>query len=272
MWGIFAVDLADKSATPAVILTSSEQDAAPHISPSGDHIIFQSWRSGSREIWAAQIDGSNPVQLTDNPGQSAGDPNWSPDGKFIAFDARLDSFAHIYVIMPAGASPGPSPAAATTMSRQAGRRMGQYLYFGSNRSGSWQIWRVPADGSHAPQQITTNGGMFAMESDDGQRIYYTKYTSAGLWQQSVAGGRERKVFDGPPAGYPDYWTLSGDGVYALSIVGQQFALSRIDPQTGQARVLDTAEVFADRRAFDLSGWEKDGLFRIDQRFKPPDAR
>ena len=72
MWGIFAVDLADKSATPAVILTSSEQDAAPHISPSGDHIIFQSWRSGSREIWAAQIDGSNPVQLTDNPGTIRG--------------------------------------------------------------------------------------------------------------------------------------------------------------------------------------------------------
>ena len=44
------------------------------------------------------------------------------------------------------------------------------------------------------------------------------------------GGRERKVFDGPPAGYPDHRTLSGDGVYALSIIGQQFALSRIDPR------------------------------------------
>ena len=238
MWGIFAVDLADKSATPAVILTSSEQDAAPHISPSGDHIIFQSWRSGSREIWAAQIDGSNPVQLTDNPGQSAGDPNWSPDGKFIALDARLDSFAHIYVINASGGKPRAITSGSYNDVAPSWSADGQYLYFGSNRSGSWQIWRVQVDGSHAPQQITTNGGMFAMVSGDGQRIYYTKYTSAGLWQQPVAGGRERKVFDGPPAGYPDYWTLSRDGVYALSIVGQQFALSRIDPQTGQARVLD----------------------------------
>jgi Tol biopolymer transport system component/DNA-binding winged helix-turn-helix (wHTH) protein len=238
MWGIFAVDLAYKSATPAVILTSSEQDAAPHISPSGDHIIFQSWRSGSREIWAAQIDGSNPVQLTDNPGQSAGDPSWSPDGKFIALDARLDSFAHIYVINASGGKPRAITSGSYNDVAPSWSADGQYLYFGSNRSGSWQIWRVQVDGSHAPQQITTNGGMFAMVSGDGQRIYYTKYTSAGLWQQPVAGGRERKVFDGPPAGYPDYWTLSRDGVYALSIVGQQFALSRIDPQTGQARVLD----------------------------------
>jgi Tol biopolymer transport system component/DNA-binding winged helix-turn-helix (wHTH) protein len=238
MWGIFAVDLAYKSATPAVILTSSEQDAAPHISPAGDHIIFQSWRSGSREIWAAQIDGSNPVQLTDNPGQSAGDPSWSPDGKFIALDARLDSFAHIYVINASGGKPRAITSGSYNDVAPSWSADGQYLYFGSNRSGSWQIWRVQVDGSHAPQQITTNGGMFAMVSGDGQRIYYTKYTSAGLWQQPVAGGRERKVFDGPPAGYPDYWTLSRDGVYALSIVGQQFALSRIDPQTGQARVLD----------------------------------
>jgi Tol biopolymer transport system component/DNA-binding winged helix-turn-helix (wHTH) protein len=238
MWGIFAVDLADKSATPAVILTSSEQDAAPHISPSGDNIIFQSWRSGSREIWAAQIDGSNPVQLTDNPGQSAGDPGWSPDGKFIAFDARLDSFAHIYVINASGGKPRAITGGNYNDVAPSWSADGQYLYFGSNRSGSWQVWGMPVDGSHAPQQITSNGGMFAMVSGDGQRIYYTKYSSAGLWQQPIAGGRERKIFDGPPGGYPDYWTLSRDGIYALSIVGQQFALTRIDPQTGQERVLD----------------------------------
>ncbi len=243
MWGIFAVDLTDKSAAPAVILTSSEQDAGPHISPSGDHIIFQSWRSGSREIWVAQIDGSNPVQLTDNPGQSAGDPSWSPNGKFIAFDARLDSFAHIYVIDANGDKPRAVTSGSYNDVAPSWSADGQYLYFGSNRSGSWQICRVPVadwhDGLHAPQQITTNGGMYAMVSSDGQLVYYTKYTSPGLWQQPVARGRERKIFDGPPLGYSDYWTLSKDDVYALSIVGQQFALSRIDPQTGRARVLDT---------------------------------
>ena len=239
MWGIFAITLADKSAPPAVILTSSEQDAGPHISPAGDRILFQSWRSGSREIWTARIDGSNPVQLTDNPGQSAGDPSWSPDGKLVAFDARPDSFAHIYVVDAGGGTPRAITSGNYNDLAPNWSPDGQFLYFGSNRSGSWQIWRMRVDGSHTPQQITSNGGMVAMVSGDGQRIYYTKYTISGLWQQPVTGGRERKLFEGPPAGYPDYWTISGDDIYALSIAGQQFALNHIDPVTGQARVLDT---------------------------------
>jgi Tol biopolymer transport system component len=239
MWGIFAVNLAEKPAAPALILTSSEQDAAPHISPSGHRIIFQSWRSGSREIWAAQMDGSNPVQLTDNPGQSAGDPSWSPDGNFIAFDARLDSFAHIYVIGSAGGKPRAITSGSCNDVAPTWSPDGRYLYFGSNRSGSWQIWRAPVDGSYVPQEITSNGGMVAIVSSDGQRIYYSKYMSSGLWQQPVTGGHERKLFAGLPVDYPEYWTLSNDGIYALSIVNQQFALSHIDPQTGHAHVLDT---------------------------------
>lgn len=238
MWGIFAVNLTDRSAMPTIILTSSEQDAAPRISPSGDHIIFQSWRSGSREIWASQIDGSNPVQLTNNPGQSAGNPSWSPDGKFIAYDARLDSFSHIYMIEANGGTPKTISSGSYNDVAPSWSADGKFLYFGSNRSGSWQIWKVPADGSRAPQQVTSNGGMVAMESSDGQHIYYTKYASPGLWQQSATGGRERKLFDGPPADYPDYWTLSRNDIYALAFVGQQFVLSRIDPLTGETRLLD----------------------------------
>jgi Tol biopolymer transport system component/DNA-binding winged helix-turn-helix (wHTH) protein len=239
MWGIFVVDLAEKTATPNAILTSSEQDAAPHISPSGDHIIFQSWRSGSREIWIAQTDGSDPIQLTNNPGESAGNPSWSPDGRFIAFDARENSFAHIYVVDTNHGKPKAITSGSYNDIAPSWSADGRYLYFGSNRSGSWQIWKAPVNGFYAPQQITSNGGIVAMVSTDGQHLYYAKYTTAGLWQQPTAGGKERKIFDGPPADYPEYWTLAKDGIYALSMVGQEFAISQIDPRTGQVKRVDT---------------------------------
>ena len=93
------------------------------------------------------------------------------------------------------------------------------------------------DSSALPQQVTSNGGVVAMVSKNGERIYYTKYMVSGLWEQPATGGHERKLFDGPPAEYPEYWTLSSDGIYALSLVGQQFALRRVDAQTGASKAL-----------------------------------
>jgi Tol biopolymer transport system component/DNA-binding winged helix-turn-helix (wHTH) protein len=239
MWGIFSIPLDEKSASPAVILTSSEQDAAPHISPFGDRIVFQSWRSGSRELWTAQMDGSNPVQLTNHPGQSAGNPSWSPDGKLVAFDARLNAFAHVYVIGTGGGKPRAITSGWYNDVAPNWSADGKFLYFGSNRSGTWQIWKEPLDGSRAPQQVTANGGVVAMESSDGQSIYYTRFMMSGLWQRPVTGGREKKLFDGPPADYPEYWTLSRDRLYVLSTEDGKFVLCRVDPATGQSHIMDT---------------------------------
>ena len=41
----------------------------------------ESERSGAEEIWVANADGSQPVQLT-TFGLHAGSPDWSPDGRW----------------------------------------------------------------------------------------------------------------------------------------------------------------------------------------------
>lgn len=48
----------------------------PSWAPDGRHIVFESTRSGSRQIWVMLADGSQPRQLT-NEGQNES-PNWSP--------------------------------------------------------------------------------------------------------------------------------------------------------------------------------------------------
>lgn len=238
MWEILGASLAGSQfLTPKVILTSSEQDAAPHISPSGDRIAFQSWRSGSREIWTALTDGNHLVQLTNRPGRFAGDPSWSPDGRWIAFDALADSFAHIYIINANGG--GQKTITSGTYNDVAPNWSAdsRSIYFGSNRSGSWQIWRITVDGSRAPQQITTNGGMISMVSPDGRWLYFSKYAVPGIWRQPLAGGPERKLFDGPQTDIQNDWIAFRNAVYALSSRGSQFTLARINPETGQTRTI-----------------------------------
>ena len=60
-----------------VELTDSRAfDSFPTWSPDGSHIAFASDRTGNDEIWIMEADGSNPIQLTDNPARDIA-PNWT---------------------------------------------------------------------------------------------------------------------------------------------------------------------------------------------------
>ena len=50
-------------------------------------IVFTSDRTDNWDIFIIQADGSGLTQLTDFPGVAA-DPDWSPDGRMIAFRSR----------------------------------------------------------------------------------------------------------------------------------------------------------------------------------------
>jgi predicted Ser/Thr protein kinase len=68
----------------------------PAYSPDGRWIAYTSKRDGNLEVYIANADGSNPLNLT----QSAGDdyqPAWSPDSTLIAFTSTRDGNPEIYV-------------------------------------------------------------------------------------------------------------------------------------------------------------------------------
>lgn len=56
----------------------------PAFSPDSRMLAFATTRSGSREVWTAQADGSGARQLT-RVGDAV-EPWWSPDGRYIVFE------------------------------------------------------------------------------------------------------------------------------------------------------------------------------------------
>ena len=141
-------------------------------------------------------DGSNPVQLTSFGTRVPDAPRWSPDGQRIAFAALVASNNRdIYVV---GADGG-APRRLTTEPSEEGRpgwsQDGRWIYFRSDRSGSQQIWKMPAEGG-PPVQVTRTGGFEAFESPDGKLLYYTKgRQTPGLWSMPVGGGEETRVLE-----------------------------------------------------------------------------
>jgi serine/threonine protein kinase len=63
--------------------------SGPTFSPDGQFIAYSSDRSGNFDIWAQQVSGGNPVQVTNNPAHDW-QPDWSPDGKLIVFRSERD--------------------------------------------------------------------------------------------------------------------------------------------------------------------------------------
>src|SRR4029079_11583390 len=90
---------------------------------------------------------------------------------------------------------------------------GQWIYFASNRSGAWQVWKIPAAGG-VPVHVTRSGGFAARESPDGKWIYYARGRSvAGLWRIHPDGTGEQPVLERLKPGFWAYWAIARDGVY-----------------------------------------------------------
>ena len=83
-------------------LTYDTLDREPVWSADGAKIVFYSFRSGNADVWVMNSDGTNLINLTDNP---AGDynPHWSHDGQYIIFSTDRDfPYQEIYRMTAAG--------------------------------------------------------------------------------------------------------------------------------------------------------------------------
>jgi len=184
---VWRVEMPRETRDPPVlseVAPSSQMQQAGAYSPDGKRIVFESERSGQREIWTVGISGS-PIQQLTNLAAIAQGPTWSPDGSRIAFAAAPRKQRDVYVVSSGGGTPrrlteDPSDDAAPSWSQD-----GRSIYFHSNRSGAQEVGRMAAEGE-VPTQITRAGEMNPQESPDVRLIYYRK--QEGLWRLPVSGG------------------------------------------------------------------------------------
>jgi Tol biopolymer transport system component len=225
--------------TRKLIYSQFMEDAAQP-SPDGTRLALQSARSGTDQIWLNSTDGDHPVQLT-NIGWHSGTPRWSPDGRWIAFDARAEDHVHIYSHIYVVDAEGRNLHAITHDDSDnyvpSWSRDGRFIYFASPRTGSRQIWKHSLeDGSE--KRLTEHGGLASFESYDGRTIYYTKFDEPGIWSVPASGGSESPVVAGKPqVSYWGHWSVTESGLFLLDADAEprpmiefySFATRRITP-------------------------------------------
>ncbi len=209
---IYHMDLAGGDVTR---LTRDEaEESRASLSPDGSMIAFNSNRSGSDQVWRSNVDagqwGYNLTQLTEDTHHNRVNNflSWSPDGRWIAFEADRDrDDPEIYL---ANAVDG-SNQQRLTFTRALDEvpswsPTGAEILFSSDmhdepQSGTYDIYIMNVDGS-AQRRLTTTPGAasYPSMSADGKRIAYSYQSGEDgvmeIWIMNSDGSDPMRLLEG----------------------------------------------------------------------------
>ena len=167
-------------------------------------IYFVSDRSGHKEIWAMDYDGSNQHQVT-RLGSIALSPRISPDGSRVAFSALTKGGWEIMMYSLELNRPVSFPRMGGTNLSPAWSGDGTKLAFSSSRSGSPSIYVADGAGGNA-RRLTTDKG------PDVSPVWNRKTNS----QIAFVSGQ---------TGLPQIYTMEADGTNQQRMTDQGYAVS-----------------------------------------------
>lgn len=215
--GVFRLDLLERRAEP--ILTSTTPDYTVDSNAAGSRLVLSSVRSGSPQLWLFDVSNASLKQLT-FLAAGASVPRWSPDGRHIAFECRLAGNSDVCVLDLDSNRMEQLTRDASRELRMNWSRDGAWVYFQSDRDGTGNLWKIPADGRGAAIQVTREGGTFGAESWDGRYLYYfTRPGPSALRRRDVSSGVEIEI-DGAAMGGGALSVTPG-GVFYFSSPGSE---------------------------------------------------
>lgn len=276
---IWQMDLNDRDDKRPYLLISgtsdTDQGPGPQFSPDGTKLAYMSDRSGTMEIWISNRDGSSPFQLSAVGG--AGTPRWSPDSKSVVFDVMTSEGSKIVSMNVLRATPQVMTPDEFHSVCPSWSRDGKWIYFGSQRSGDWQVWKVPSSGG-TPVQVTRRGGHAALESPDGKFLYYAKNPrpEPEVWRMPLTGSAneqdEKPVSLVRPGTWASWQAVQGGILFVGPSLGHQAVLSFYDAardRTSTVAILDRTPFWLGATqdgktvAFDQPGQEQAQAMMID---------
>ncbi len=210
-------------------------------SVSSSHIVFVY----ANDLWVADLDGANVTRITSNEGAEFS-PNFSPDGKTIAFTGQYDGNTDVFTIPVEGGVPTRLTWHPDADFARGFTPDGMSVLFSSTREsftgGLPKFYLVPLTGGF-PEKLNLPSGVYGSFSSDGKKIAYNPYYNAFQQWKNYRGGRISFIWIcdlstlavekiPQPAGGCNDWRPMwiGNYVYFLSDRNGEFNLFSYDTQ------------------------------------------
>ena len=217
----------DKEEAGSVFSPSTYAERQARYSPDAQTLVFVSNRSGYPEIWRARSAGDQLEKLTDLQNGQTARPAWSRDGQWIAFETGIDGQTDIFIVPTKGGEVTRLTSSHSNEVAPAWSADGQFLYFGSDESGSWEIWKMPFEGG-ASVQVTSDGGLIARESTDGQWLFLSKADPSVLYRMNLSTGEYQAIASSLINQSAGNFSVTGEAVFFINrnVEASRFELFR----------------------------------------------
>jgi Tol biopolymer transport system component len=219
----------------------------------------------SSQIYAVDVE-SGSRRLVSRGVLDAVQPNWSPDGRRIAFWGVREGARDIFTVSRDGEDVVPVTEDEGLDWNPVWSPDGKYLYFSSDRGGAMNIWRVPVDtasgkpaGQPEPVNLPSTYAAGISFSRDGQRMAYMNcLRSSNLYRAAFDPSREAVAALPAPItqGIKEtlYPSVSRDGAWiAFTLQGLHQDIAVAKPDGSQMRRV-TEDAARDRSP----RWSPDG--------------
>jgi TolB protein len=131
----------------------------PSFSPDGNRIAFMSDRMGPPQIFIMDADGTNADMFTNfdfGDQNYRASPDWSPDGRQVTFQTRIDNRFQIFSMSPRDRQPKQLTSEGENED-PSWAPDGRHIVFVSSRSGTRQLWVLDTESGRV-RQLTQVGG------------------------------------------------------------------------------------------------------------------
>jgi Tol biopolymer transport system component len=199
-------------------------------SPDGSRIVFSSRRKGPMDLYQKPTSGAGSEDLLLEDNLDKFPDSWSPDGRFVLYEAPSSSKSTELFVLPLTGDRKPFPLMQAQFGGSDDGQIspdGRWVAYRSNESGRNEIYVAPFPGPSGKWQISTVGGHSPRWRHDGSEVFYltpdnklnaasvngkgagfevgavkplfaTRIVSAGGYQYDVSADGQRFLIDTAP--------------------------------------------------------------------------